>query len=53
LRALSPADDLFCGNARLFDLILRIDQASYTLSEQIGVRFFSYTAGSALGARKA
>ncbi len=53
LRALSPADDLYCGNARLFDLILRIDQTSYTLSEQIGVRFFSYTAGNALGARRA
>ena len=52
LRALQP-DDLFCGNARLIDLILRVNQASYTLSEQIGVRFFSYTASSGYGARKA
>ena len=53
LRALSPADDLFCGNAKLIDLILRISQSSHTLSEQIGVRFFSYTASNTYGARKA
>ena len=53
LRALSPAEDLACGNARLIDLILRINQLGFTLSEQIGVRFFSYTASNAYGARKA
>jgi len=53
LRELSHAEDLVCGNARLIDLIVRINQASYTLSEQMGVRFFSYTAANTYGVRKA
>lgn len=52
LQALSPADDLFCGNRRLIDLISRINATSHTLSEQIGVRFFSYTGLNLYGAGK-
>jgi uncharacterized alpha-E superfamily protein len=52
LQSLSPADDLFCGNQRLIDLIGRIDLTSHTLSEQIGVRFFSYTGLHLHGAKK-
>jgi len=52
LQSLSPADDLFCGNRRLIDLIGRIDLTSHTLSEQIGVRFFSYTGSNLHGAKK-
>ncbi len=53
LQSLSPGTDLYCGNPRLIDLMGRINQASYTLSEQIGVRFFSYTGSNLYGARKA
>jgi len=53
LQSLSPAADLHCGNARLIDLVSRINQTSYTLSEQIGVRFFSYTGSNLYGTRKA
>jgi uncharacterized circularly permuted ATP-grasp superfamily protein/uncharacterized alpha-E superfamily protein len=53
LQALSPATDLHCGNERLIDLIGRINLTSYTLSEQIAVRFFSYTGTDSYGARKA
>jgi uncharacterized circularly permuted ATP-grasp superfamily protein/uncharacterized alpha-E superfamily protein len=52
LQALSPAEDLYCGNQRLIDLISRINFTSHTLSEQIGVRFFSYTGSNLYGARK-
>ena len=44
LQALTAATDLYCGNAQLIDLMFRIKVASDTLSEQIGVRFFSHTA---------
>jgi uncharacterized circularly permuted ATP-grasp superfamily protein/uncharacterized alpha-E superfamily protein len=53
LQALSPAADLHCGNARLIDLIDRINLNSHTLSEQIAVRFFSYTGMNLYGMRKA
>ncbi|PWF43111.1 circularly permuted type 2 ATP-grasp protein [Massilia glaciei] len=43
LLALSPETDLYCGNARLIDLLSRINVASSSMSEQIGLRFFSYT----------
>ena len=52
LQGLSPAEDLYCGNKRLIDLISRINFTSHTLSEQIGVRFFSYTGSNLYGARK-
>jgi uncharacterized circularly permuted ATP-grasp superfamily protein/uncharacterized alpha-E superfamily protein len=41
--ALQPDTDLNHGNARLSDLLGRIQTASAALSEQIGVQFFSYT----------
>lgn len=43
LIALEPGVDLNYGNARLRDLLNRIQQASAALSEAIGVQFFSYT----------
>ncbi|WP_306395604.1 circularly permuted type 2 ATP-grasp protein [Telluria beijingensis] len=43
LLALDPGADLDHGNAMLGGLLHRIGQASAALSEQIGVRFFSYT----------
>ena len=43
LLALAPQADLYCGNARLIDLLYRIQLASETLSEQISVQFFSHT----------
>lgn len=43
LKALSPRTDLRCGNAQLVDLLARINLASYEVSEQLGLRFFSYT----------
>ena len=53
LQSLSPATDLYCGNQRLIDLINRINQTSFTMSEHIGVRFFSYTGMKLYGTRKA
>jgi uncharacterized circularly permuted ATP-grasp superfamily protein/uncharacterized alpha-E superfamily protein len=52
LAALSPQTDLHCGNQRLIALIGRINLASHALSEQIGVRFFSYTGLNLYGTRK-
>ena len=43
LTALEPGADLNYGNAVLSDLLNRIESASAALSEQISVRFFSYT----------
>jgi uncharacterized circularly permuted ATP-grasp superfamily protein/uncharacterized alpha-E superfamily protein len=43
LLALSPDTDFYCGNARLIDLLRRIKQASFGLSEQIGLQFFSHS----------
>jgi len=43
LSALSPKTDLRCGNLELVDLLARINLASYEVSEQLGLRFFSYT----------
>ena len=43
LAALAPDADFYCGNARLIDLLHRIDLASATLSELVSVQFFSYT----------
>jgi uncharacterized alpha-E superfamily protein len=43
LLALQPDADLSCGNAKLSDLLHRIQLASGALSEQISVQFFSYT----------
>jgi uncharacterized circularly permuted ATP-grasp superfamily protein/uncharacterized alpha-E superfamily protein len=43
LIALQPDADLNHGNARLSDLLNRIQLASAALSEQISVQFFSYT----------
>jgi uncharacterized circularly permuted ATP-grasp superfamily protein/uncharacterized alpha-E superfamily protein len=43
LMALQPDTDLNHGNARLSDLLNRIQSASADLSEQIGLQFFSYT----------
>jgi len=52
LSILSPQQDLFCGNRRLIELIGRINLASHALSEQIGVRFFSYTGLNLYGTRR-
>jgi uncharacterized alpha-E superfamily protein len=49
LMALQPDTDLNHGNARLGDLMNRIQSASAALSEQIGLQFFSYTGNSAGG----
>lgn len=43
LSALSPRTDLRSGNLELVDLLARINLASYEVSEQLGLRFFSYT----------
>ncbi|MFZ6773356.1 circularly permuted type 2 ATP-grasp protein [Undibacterium sp. SXout7W] len=43
LLALVPETDLYCGNAYLIDLLSRLQLASEQASEQISVRFFSYT----------
>ena len=43
LLALSPDTDLHGGNARLSDLLSRIQVASEAMSERISVQFFSYT----------
>ncbi|MDC8772315.1 circularly permuted type 2 ATP-grasp protein [Roseateles albus] len=43
LLALAPATDLYRGNARLTQLLLRIRRASEAMSELISVQFFSYT----------
>ena len=43
LLALVPDADLFGGNARLIDLLSRIQVASEAMSEHISVQFFSYT----------
>jgi len=51
LIALQPDADLNHGNARLSDLLNRIQLASAALSEQISVQFFSYT-GSSSGSQQ-
>jgi uncharacterized circularly permuted ATP-grasp superfamily protein/uncharacterized alpha-E superfamily protein len=43
LLALAPDTDLCCGNARLIDLLSRIQAAGEMMSEHISVQFFSYT----------
>ena len=43
LLALAPDTDLYGGNARLIDLLSRIQVASEAMSEHISVQFFSYT----------
>ena len=43
LLALAPDTDLYGGNARLIDLLSRIQVASEAMSERISVQFFSYT----------
>lgn len=43
LLALTPDTDLYCCNARLIDLLSRIQVASEAMSEHISVQFFSYT----------
>lgn len=53
LQALSPATDLVCGNERLIDLINRVNRNSHALSEQIAVRFFSYTGMNSCGTGQA
>ncbi|MFI4940681.1 MAG: alpha-E domain-containing protein, partial [Burkholderiales bacterium] len=52
LQGLSVAD-LRCGSARLIDLVERINRTSHALSEQIAVRFFSYTGANLYGTSKA
>ncbi len=46
LGALSPRTDLRIGNPHLIGLLTRINAASIEVSEQIGLRFFSYTGDS-------
>ncbi|MBC3921016.1 circularly permuted type 2 ATP-grasp protein [Undibacterium sp. CY18W] len=48
LQALTPEADLVGGSLYLADLLQRLIQTSETLSEQIGVQFFSHT-GKAAG----
>ncbi|MEB0011643.1 circularly permuted type 2 ATP-grasp protein [Glaciimonas sp. Gout2] len=43
LLTLAPETDLYCGNAHLIDLLHRMQVASEAMSEQISVKFFSYT----------
>ncbi|MES2756971.1 MAG: circularly permuted type 2 ATP-grasp protein [Pseudomonadota bacterium] len=43
LLALEPVGDFYFGNARLGDLLHRIQLASGALSEHLSVQFFSYT----------
>lgn len=43
LTALEPATDVRAGNPEIIDLLMRISRASGLVSEQIGLRFFSYT----------
>jgi uncharacterized circularly permuted ATP-grasp superfamily protein/uncharacterized alpha-E superfamily protein len=43
LRALQPDDDLHAAGRKLPDLLGRLGQACNSLSDQIGLRFFSYT----------
>ena len=43
LVSLTPDTDLYCGNARLIDLLHRIRVASAEMSERVSVQFFSYT----------
>ena len=43
LLGLAPETDLYCGNARLINLLSRIKSVSEIISEQISVQFFSYT----------
>jgi uncharacterized circularly permuted ATP-grasp superfamily protein/uncharacterized alpha-E superfamily protein len=45
--------DLHCGCGNLIDLIVRINRTSHALSEQIAVRFFSYTGANLYGTSKA
>lgn len=50
LLALDEERDFCGGNAALLDLLQRLRQAGAALSEQVGVRFFSHTAGAWPGA---
>jgi uncharacterized alpha-E superfamily protein len=43
LMALDPAQDFYAGNPALIDLLTRISRASGAVSDQISLRFFSYT----------
>jgi uncharacterized circularly permuted ATP-grasp superfamily protein/uncharacterized alpha-E superfamily protein len=43
LLALAPETELYCGNPRLIDILLRIKEVSETLSDQISIQFFSHT----------
>jgi uncharacterized circularly permuted ATP-grasp superfamily protein/uncharacterized alpha-E superfamily protein len=43
LLGMAPETDLYCGNARLIDLLHRIKTVSEAMSEQLSVQFFSYT----------
>ncbi len=43
LLALAAATDLYWRNARLIDLLVRINVASAAMSERIGLKFFTYT----------
>jgi uncharacterized circularly permuted ATP-grasp superfamily protein/uncharacterized alpha-E superfamily protein len=40
---LMPDTDFYCGNARLIELLKRIQTASEMISESISLQFFSYT----------
>ncbi len=46
LLALSPDADLYGANPRLVDLLTRVQRAGEVVAEQIGLRFFSYTANA-------
>ncbi len=43
LLALAQGTDLYWRNARLIDLLYRVNVASAALSERIGLKFFTYT----------
>jgi uncharacterized alpha-E superfamily protein len=47
LLALAPATELYPGNARLTQLLLRIRRAAESMSELVSVQFFSYTGDKA------
>lgn len=46
LLALSPDADLYGANPRLVGLLTRVQRAGEVVAEQIGLRFFSYTANA-------
>jgi uncharacterized alpha-E superfamily protein len=47
LLALAPETELYCGNPRLIDILLRVREASEALSDQISIQFFSHTGNHA------